>query len=493
MNRVPLESVTMKKYDLIVIGTGSAMNTVEPFLEQNPGSRIAVVDKDPPGGICLTKGCIPTKLLVYPAELIRTIASAKQLGVYAKIEKIDFSGIMNRMRSIVSSEIDGIRAALSKSKDIDYYPDSAEFVAPYTLSVGKSVIRSDMIFLCLGSRPRIPDIRNLDTVRFHTSDTILELKKPPNRMVIVGGGYIAAEYGHFFSAMGTRVTIIGRNRRFLPKEEPEISALARKTMSDHLKILCGHEVIRVEQRRSGKVTVVATDESTGKEKIVHADILMLAAGRASNTDILHPERSGIQTDAQGWIKVNDYLESTQSNIWTLGDAVGIHPFKHVANYESQVLFYNAVLKKKIRRDYHAVPHAVFTYPEIAAVGLTEEEAIEAYGKDRILIGFQKFEDTAKGEAMGVKDYFVKVIVEDETAKILGAHIIGPLASVLIQEVITLMYTKERTIHPLTAGMHIHPALGEVVKNAFRNLLPVDQYHRLFVEVMPWIRAIRLKP
>jgi len=149
-----------------------------------------------------------------------------------------------------------------------------------------------------------------------------------------------------------------------------------------------------------------------------------------------------------------------------------------ANYESLVVYYNAVLNRKMKADYHAIPHAVFTYPEIGSVGLKEKEAIGKYGGDNVLIGLYRYENTAKGEAMGVKEYFVKVIVEKETMKILGAHIIGPYASVLIQEIINLMYTPEQSAEPIINGMHIHPALNEVVERAFRSLTTPEEYHQL---------------
>lgn len=149
-----------------------------------------------------------------------------------------------------------------------------------------------------------------------------------------------------------------------------------------------------------------------------------------------------------------------------------------ANYESIIVYYNSILRKKVKVDYHAVPHAVFTYPEIGSVGLGEKEAIEKYGRDKVLIGIYRYEDTAKGEAMGIKDYFVKVLVEKDTMKIFGANIIGPYASVLIQEIVNLMYTPEQSVEPITKGIHIHPALNEVVERAFRSLMPPDQYNQL---------------
>ena len=205
---------------------------------------------------------------------------------------------------------------------------------------------------------------------------------------------------------------------------------------------------------------------------------MVAAGRASNTDILQPERGGIQTDAEGWIVVNEYLETSQPNVWAFGDANGRHLFKHAANYEALVVYNNAFLKRRRTVDYHAIPHAVFTDPEIASVGLREQEAVETYGEDKVLIGVQRYQDTAKGEAMGVEDCFVKVVVEKGTMKILGAHIIGPQASILIQEIITLMYTPEQSAAPILRGMHIHPALSEVVERAFHALMTPEQYHHV---------------
>ncbi|MFQ5872077.1 MAG: dihydrolipoyl dehydrogenase, partial [Candidatus Geothermarchaeales archaeon] len=375
-------------------------------------------------------------------------------------------------------DIDGIRQGLTESKNIDYYHDLAEFVAPYTLRVGGETIKSEMILLCTGSRPTIPPIKGLEKINHHTSRSVLKLRTLPKSIAIVGGGYIAAEYGHFFSAMGSKVTIIGRNPRFLPGEEPEISALATRELGKHMTIITNHEVREVHETSRGKKRLIAVNKDNGKRMETTADEILVAAGRGPNTDILHPDRGGIETDSRGWIVVDEYLETSQPNVWALGDGNGRHLFKHVGNYESVVVYYNAVLKRSVKVDYHAVPHAVFTYPEIASVGLGEKETIERHGEDGVLIGVYRYQDTAKGEAMDVKDFFAKVIVERKELKILGAHIIGPHASVLIQEIINLMYTREESAEPLIDSMHIHPALSEVVERAFDSLTPPEQYHHV---------------
>jgi dihydrolipoamide dehydrogenase len=227
--------------------------------------------------------------------------------------------------------------------------------------------------------------------------------------------------------------------------------------------------------------LTAVDRFSQKGTEIVAEEILVAAGRVPNNDILHPEKAGIKTDAHGFIFADEYMQTSQPNIWVLGDADGRFLFKHVANYEAQTVYFNAVLKKKIKVDYHAVPHAVFTDPEIASVALREQEAVDKYGKDNILIGFYKYADTAKGEAMALKDDFVKVIVKRDTGQILGAHIIGPEASVLIQEIVNVMYTETQTLDPINVAMHIHPALSEVVARAFQTFMIYEQYHHYLTE------------
>jgi dihydrolipoamide dehydrogenase len=468
----------MKNYDMIVIGTGSAIDIVNAAIQNNPQMKVAVIDKDEPGGICLTRGCIPSKLLMYPAELARTIERAGEYGIDVEIKNIDFQKVMERMRFIIYPEINMIRKGLSHTKNLDYYPTTAEFIAPYTLKVGDETIKSNMIILGAGSKPTIPPIKGIEKIGYLTSDTLLQLERLPESIIIVGGGYIAAEYSHFFSAMGSKVTIIGRNPQFLPDEEPEVSALAKRELQKHTTIITNHEVREAEKTSEGKKKLIAVNRENGKSIEIMAEEILIATGRGPNADVLHPERGDIKTDKEGWIITNEYLETSQPNVWALGDANGKYPFKHKANYDAQVVYYNAILKRAVKVDYHAIPHAVFTDPEIASVGLKEKETTEKYGKDNVLIGIHRYQDTAKGEAMNAKDYFVKVIVEKGTMKILGTHIIGPQASVLIQEIINLMYTHEQSAEPILRGMHIHPALSEVVQKAFDSLMPIDMYYHV---------------
>jgi dihydrolipoamide dehydrogenase len=470
----------MKEYDLIAIGTGSAMRVVNAMIEMSSDAKIAVIDKDEPGGICLTKGCIPSKLLIHPADLVRTVETTAKFGIEVELKRIDFNKIMERMRKNISKEIDALRSGLQEDQNIDYYHDTAKFVAPYTLKVGSDALKSPIILLTTGSKPTIPAIKGLAELNYHTSDSLLKMTKLPESIVILGGGYIAAEYGHFFSAMGSQVTIIGRNPQFLPDEEPEISALAKRELSKHMSLLTNHEVVEVQDAGNGKKKIIAENRANGRKVERFTAEILLATGRGPNTEILRPEKGNVNTDNSGWIVVDEYLETSQPNIWAFGDANGKHPFKHKANYEAFIVYNNAILGEKVKADYHAIPHAVFTHPEIASVGLKEREAIEAWGEENVLIGFKRFQDTAKGEAMAVEDYFVKVIVDQRSSRILGAQIIGH-ASILIQEIVTLMYTPSQSAHPIMYGMHIHPALSEVVERAFDSLMSPSQYREVLEE------------
>ena len=469
----------MKKYDAIAIGTGSVMSVVSGLIARNPEARVAVIDKDEPGGICLTRGCIPSKILLYPAELIYEIKRAEEFGISVEIKDIDFGKIMQRMRRIIEKDIREIEKSLKEHPRIDYYQAKASFVAPYTLEVNGERIKSEKIFIGSGSKPLVPPIRGLKETGYLTSDTLLKLEEMPGSLCIIGGGYIAMEYGNFFARLGSKVKIVEALDRVLYNEEEELSMAVQKEMSRVAELYTGHRVVEVKKRGNSKAVVA--ERSDGKRVEIEAEEILVAVGRASNSDLLKPEKGGIKTDARGWIIVNDYLETSQPGVYALGDANGRFMLKNVANYEAGVVFYNAVLGKKVKMDYSVVPHAVFTQPEIASVGLKEKEAVEKFGKENVLIGYERYENTGKGIAMNAEG-FVKVIVSKK-GEILGAHIAGVSASVLIQEVVNLMKLGAGYEAVLEA-MHIHPALSEAVQRAFSSLMTPEEYHREFGKNSP---------
>ncbi len=395
------------------------------------------------------------------------IREAKKFGIDAEIRNVDFASIMDRMREKVALGNNRIREALEGSEDLDFYFGEAEFTGDYTLSVKGETIKGRTIFIVTGARPLVPRIAGIEGIEYLTNESVLRLRERPESMVIIGGGYIAAEFAHFFDAMGTRVTIVQRNSRLVPDEEPEVSDLLKKSLTRRMKVLTGTEAIEVRQH--GKVvTVTAKDRETKKQSEITAQHVLIAAGRKSNADALMVEKTGVRTNEKGYIVVDEYFETTKKNIWSFGDAIGRKMFRHTANAESEMAWHNAVHGKKSRMNYLTEPHAVFSWPEIASVGLTEEEAVKIMGKESFLVGTARYSDTARGEAMMEDEAFTKAIVHRKTGKILGYHIIGPQASVLIQEVVNAL-ANDGTLWSVAKGRHIHPALSEVVLKAFGNL------------------------
>ncbi|MEZ0346778.1 MAG: dihydrolipoyl dehydrogenase [Infirmifilum sp.] len=464
----------VKHYDVIVFGTGSAMNIVSELLNQGYEGKFAVIENNMVGGICLTRGCIPSKMLLEVARNLRRIREASKFGIEVSLKPPDFASTMESVWQRIYRESREIEHSLKHHPLIDLYEVDGVFVGDYTVDVGGREIEGEKILLCTGSKPKIPSVPGIEEVEYYTNDNFFrDLRKLPRRTVVVGAGYVGLELGFFLAMMGSNVTVLGRRPQVLPEEEPEISQLLKKDLSQYMEIKTGYEV--VEFRRSGeRKIVVAENKATGENVEFEADAILIASGRASYSDVTKPEKTGVRTDEKGWIIVDEYLRTTKSDIWAFGDATGKLMYKHKANYESVVVYYNAFKGEEVKADYHAVPHAIFTEPEVASVGLREEEARKKYD---ILIGYANYGETAKGEAMKAEDYFVKVILDKETLKILGAHIVGPEASILIQEIVNLMYTESGTAEPIYRGMHIHPALSEVVERAFFHLHEPEDAHR----------------
>jgi mycothione reductase len=452
----------MKKYDIIVIGSGCGMNIVEEALGHE--MSVALVDKGPLGGTCANLGCIPSKMLIFAADRIAEILEAKKLGIKTDIRNIDFSFIMERMRKSVRENQEHMRQGIAETKNLGFYEGEGQFVGDYTIEVIDEKIKGDKIFIASGSRPFIPPIKGLDSMDFLTNESALQLKEKPESLIIIGGGYIAVEYGHFFAAMGTRVTILEMADRLVLAEETEIAEVLKRALSRRMYVYTGVQAEEVKRNRHS-VTAIVNDLKTGSKKEFTAQRILVAVGRRSNADLLKVENTGVEVDKRGFIKVNDYLETSQKNIYAVGDANGQQMFTHVANVEALLAADNTIHGSKLKMDYSAVPHAVYSHPQIASVGLTEEAARKAH---KILIGRAKYSDVAQGEAMMEESGFAKAVVEADTGKILGFHIIGPYAPILIQEVINAM-ASGGSINQIQSSMHIHPAISELIPATLSNL------------------------
>jgi mycothione reductase len=450
----------MKRYDVIVIGSGCGMEIVDRATAR--GLSVALVEPGALGGTCLNVGCIPSKMLIASADLIVEQERAERIGVKVRVEGVDFSAIMNRMRAGRRRSEQHMRDSVSHLSGVAFYPARAVFVQPKVLEVDREQITAAQVFIACGGRPFVPRIPGLSDVEYLTSDSVLELWKQPESMVIIGGGYIAVEYCHFFAAVGTRVTVLEMADRLVGGEEPELSQTLQEELGKRAHIFTGMRVESVD-RKDGLVEVTARSETTGQARVFDGQRILVAVGRRPNTDLLEVGKGGIDTDTNGYVTVDEYMRTNQAGTYAVGDVNGRSMFRHSANVMAQVAAANALEQRSIPMDYSAVPHAVYSSPQIASVGLTEARAREL-GHD-IVVTRTPYTAIAKGEAIAEEVGFTKAIVAKESQQILGFHIIGPHAAILIQEVVNAMQSGGH-VDEIARAIHIHPALSEIVPASF---------------------------
>lgn len=452
----------MRNFDLVIIGSGSGLDVANAAAQH--GMKVAVIEKEKMGGTCLNRGCIPSKLLIHSADIAEIIKSAESFGIKVDKFSIDFQSIVKRTTSIVDDESNGIKNAFAEIDNPKLYQNECRFTGEKTILVGDETISASKILIASGTRPAIPKIDGLDGSRYITSDEALRLQKQPRTLTIIGGGYIAAELAHFFGALGTKINIIEWGDILLKHEDIDISRKFTDVFSKKYGVHLGYNTESVSKKNNNNNDVfhIVARNSAGKTLDLESDQLLIATGRTPNSDTLALGDTGIKTDQKGFIVVDDYLETNVKGIFALGDAVGRYMFKHSANMEAQYAFNNIMHSQKVPVDYTAMPHAIFSSPQIAGVGHTEQQLRKkglSYKK-----AVYNYIDTAMGRTIEDTDGFIKFLVSNE-GKILGCHILGSHASILIHEVLVTMRAGDGTIGSIEKTVHIHPALSEVVSRA----------------------------
>lgn len=452
----------MKEYDAVVIGSGSGLDVANAAAGR--GLSVALIEKGPMGGTCLNRGCIPSKMLIHRADLAEKIKNSEKFGIGSEVESIGFSSIIKEVNSHVSEEARHIEKGIRGFDGIDLYKDQARFIDDRTLKVAGKKIRGDKVIVAAGARPFVPPIEGIEDLDYMTSKEALELTEQPEHLVIVGGGYIAAELGHFYGALGTDVTVIASKDRMIYREDMDIREKFTELFSEKYDVRTGFRAEKVREENGG-VHVIA-ESKDGEITEASGDKLLMATGRRPNTDLLDVQKSGMETDEKGFIKVDGYLKTKAENVWAFGDIIDSPMFKHTANMEAEYVFFNAFTDDGGRADYTAMPHAIFSSPQVAGVGMTEQELGEE--GTEYLKGIYEYKNTGMGSALKEQDGFVKVLLRPD-GEILGCHIIGPHASVLIHEVVVVMKSGGNARN-ITNSVHVHPALSEVVQRAFDNVV-----------------------
>ncbi|WNG84116.1 mycothione reductase [Mycobacterium sp. ITM-2016-00316] len=463
----------MEHYDLTIIGTGSGNSIPDAGFDARYGDmRVAICEQGTFGGTCLNVGCIPTKMFVYAAEVAQTVRESARYGIDAHVDKVRWPDIVSRVFGRIDPIASGGEAYKRSLPNIDVYGSHTRFTGTadgrYTLrSEDGAEFSSDRVVIAAGARAVVPPAITDCGVRYHTSDDIMRISALPEHLVIVGGGFVAAEFAHVFSSLGVKVTIVVRGPGMLTHCDETIChrftdlAAAKWDLRPHTNVVGSRPC-------SGDGIVLELDD--GSE--LAADMLLVATGRRPNGDLLDAELVGIQLD-HSMVVVDQYQRTSARGVWALGDVSSAYQLKHVANHEMRVVRHNLLrdwddTAGMVASDHRFVPSAVFTDPQIATVGLTEAQAREA-GHD-IVVKVQDYGSTAYGWAMEDHTGVAKLIADRGTGTLLGAHIMGHHASSIIQPLIQAMSFGQTAKEVATGQYWIHPALPEVIENALLGLL-----------------------
>lgn len=457
----------MRHFDLVIIGTGSGNSLLDDrFADWN----VAIVEKGVFGGTCLNVGCIPTKMFVHTADIAAAPSAGPKLGVDLSLREVRWPEIRDRVFGRIDPiSAGGRRYRVEDNPNVTVYEGTGRFTGVKRLTVdtgsGQETITAQRFVLAAGGRPVIPDIPGIDGVGVHTSDTVMRLDELPPRMIVLGTGFIGTEFAHVFSSLGVDITMIGRSHRVLRSHDADISKRFTEIASARWDLRLHRREVSVE--REGGVLRLHLDGPDGAE-VVEAEELLVAVGRTPNSDLLDTAAGGIRTAPDGRVEVDATQATSVPGVWALGDISSDYELKHVANHEMRVVQHNLLHPDQpIESDHRFVPHAVFTSPQIAAVGLTEQEA-----QDRgipYVTATQDYAGIAYGWAMEDTTGFAKLLADPRTGLLLGAHIIGPQAPTLLQPLVQAMHFGLDARSMARGQYWIHPAMPELVENALLSL------------------------
>ncbi|MEP6682679.1 MAG: dihydrolipoyl dehydrogenase [Parafilimonas sp.] len=455
----------MKHYDAIVIGSGQGGTPLAKKLAKQ-GLKTAIVERRFIGGTCINDGCTPTKTMVASARMMHLAKQSKALGITIKDAQLNFKKVISRKNKIIEDFRNGAEKGLQKTEGLDIIFGEARFVNNKELKIvlregGEKNITANKIFINVGCRPTVPKINGLDSVAYLDSTSIMELKKLPEHLIIIGAGYISLEFGQMFRRFGSNITMLEHSERFLSREDEDVSDEIKKFLEDEdIKILTNCEVKKVSSKDENVSVTVTINK---KEKKISGSHILIATGRTPNTDALHLSNTNIKTDERGHIIVNEKLETTAEGIYALGDVKGGPEFTHIS-YNDYIIIYKNLFKngnESIKK--RLVPYCMFTDPQLGRIGLSEQEA----SKKNINFKVAKLPMTHVARAIetGETTGFMKAIVDADSKQILGAAIIGEQGGE-IMSMLELAMMGNISYEVLRSAVFAHPLYAESLNNLF---------------------------
>lgn len=447
----------MAEYDVAIIGAGPG-GYVAAIRAAQLGGEVALIEEREMGGTCLNRGCIPTKALLASVELLLGLKRAEEFGMKVEGATFDLKRMLERKNAVVEKLRKGVEFLLGKRK-VDVVQGRGRIVSPQQIEIsrdgGRSLVKASNIIIATGSEPALIPVFNIDRVNVLTSDEALELTEVPQSLLIVGSGAIGAEFACIFNALGTKVIVVEMLPQVLPTEDAEVGRrLEIEFKKRKIEVLTGERVESVTVERGGVRTTLSSGRTYETEKV------LVAIGRSLNTRDLGLEKLGVETE-RGRILVNHRMETNVKGVYAVGDVTGGIMLAHVASKEGIVAAQNC-MGKDSTMDYDVVPRCIYTFPEVACVGLRENEARERGYK--IKVGRFPFAASGKALCMGEETGFVKMVVEEETNRVLGVHMIGCRVTDLVGEV-TLAMDHGLTADQIADTIHAHPSLTECIMEA----------------------------
>ncbi len=457
----------MPKYDAVIIGSGQAGNPLAYKLA-DLGWTVALVEKGDLGGTCVNTGCTPTKTMVASAQVAHYARHADRWGVRARDVSVDLAKVIARKNDIVREWRAGVELNIQKRKNLHLYHGEARFLGPHRLRVGDTELDSERIFINTGTRPSIPPLQGLDQIGYLTNASIMELRELPTHLLALGGGYIGLEFGQMFRRFGSDVTIVHNSAQILTREDADVAQELQKALeSEGIRFVLGARATAVAKKDN---QIVLTVESGGKSTTIQGSHLLVATGRKPNTEALDLPKAGVEVDRQGFIQVNDLLETTVPGIWALGDVKGGPAFTHISYNDHQIVYGNVVEGKDLSIKDRLVPYAVFTDPQLGRVGLTENEARAA--DRRLKIGKIPAAWVARAIERGETAGLLKIVVDAQTDNILGAAILSADGGELVQ-ILEFVMRAGKPYSLLKDAIYIHPTMAEGFFRLMDNVKEVD--------------------
>jgi len=456
----------IESFDAIVIGAGEA-GAVVASRAVAAGHRVAMVYRAPYGSTCVNVGCVPSKFLIHRAHVAHAVRTASTFHVDGHGEPgVDLPAIVADKNALVAEHRAEALGNARHASGLTMLEGGARFVSPRAVAVGARRLTADRIFIATGMRPLIPDVPGIGDVEVHTNETVMDMTELPQRLIVLGGGYIGCELGQAYRRFGSEVTIIHGPELLCADEEPDVSRLlARGLAADGIQLVTEHRAFRVKRAGNGVRVFVRADD--GAERGIDGSHLLVAGGRQPNTDTLNLGAAGVASQADGSIVVDDRLRTNVPGIWAVGDVNGEQPFTRVCQEEAKVAYADAFEDADVRIDRRSLGHGIFTDPEIGSVGLTEAAARVA-GYD-VAVGLVTFDKIEKAELIGAELGLVKYVVERGSRRLLGCHVIGRQAADLVWTA-SVVLRRRGTLDELATAVGIFPTLAEGMEGTARGLL-----------------------